>query len=47
MIETGIEDEDGTTLSELVDIEPIIDNSLIDEINDFDYDEIQALAEQS
>lgn len=47
LLETGIENDDGTTLSEEVDVEPIIDNSMIDAANDFDYAEIEALAERS
>lgn len=47
LLETGIEDDDGTTLSNEVDVEPIVDNSMIDAANDFDYAEIQALAEGS
>jgi ABC-type nitrate/sulfonate/bicarbonate transport system substrate-binding protein len=47
LIETGSEDDDGTTLTEEVDVQPIVDNSLIEEVNDFDYDEIVALAERS
>ena len=47
LIETGSADDDGTTLSAEVDVESIIDNSLIDEVNDFDYAEIEALAERS
>lgn len=47
LIETGSSDDDGTTLSAEVDVESIIDNSLVDEINDFDYAEIEALAERS
>ena len=47
LIETGSEDDDGTTLTAEVEVDTIIDNSLIDEINDFDYAEIEALAERS
>ena len=47
LIETGSADDDGTTLSAEVDVESIIDNSLVEEINDFDYAEIEALAERS
>jgi len=44
LIETGSADDDGTTLTAEVDVESIIDNALIEDINDFDYAEIEALA---
>jgi NitT/TauT family transport system substrate-binding protein len=47
LIETGSEDDDGTTLSAEVDVEAIIHNDLIEEINDFDFTEIEALAARS
>ena len=40
LIEAGVEGEDGGVLSDRVDVDEVVDNSLIDEVNDFDYDAV-------
>jgi len=44
LIEAGVESEEGVILTEPVDITAIVDNSLIEEVNDFDYAEVEELA---
>lgn len=44
LIETGTADDDGITLSRVVDVALYVDNSLVEAANDFDYDAIEALA---
>jgi NitT/TauT family transport system substrate-binding protein len=44
LIEAGVESEEGVILTEPVDIAAIVDNTLIEEVNDFDYAEVEELA---
>ncbi|MPZ22704.1 MAG: hypothetical protein GEU28_03995 [Dehalococcoidia bacterium] len=45
LIEGAVVDEEGIRLEEPVDLEAIVNNDLIDEINDFDFDEVVQFAE--
>lgn len=40
LIEAGVEGEDGGVLTEPLDIDEVVDDSLIDDVNDFDYDAV-------
>ena len=43
LIEAGVEDE-GATLSEPINIDEVVTNELIDDVSDFDYDEVVEIA---
>lgn len=46
LVEGGVETEPGVKVDKEVDVESIVDNSLIDAANDFDYEEIEQQARE-